>query len=135
MVWTRAGLASDTQSSDSTGQPSPVAQGLRRLCKAAVPALCWDPGGGGSLPGGWAPCRFSLQALCREHRGTCSPASRTLFSRWLLGQVVSERAQRNFPRGFTWLVDADFRVHWGVVLHGPLSFVVPSCFPGPTHRK
>ena len=45
----------------------------------------------------------SLQAepaLCRGHREACSPASRTLFPRWLLSQVVSGRAQRNFPKDF-----------------------------------
>ena len=121
MVWTGAGLASNTQSSDSTGSLVLAQRGCSGSARLPSPLPVGIQGVGG---GGWCPWvgGSSLQAepaLCRGHRETCSPASRTLFSRWLLGQVVSGRAQRNVLRDFAWMFDANFRVQGSVVLHGP----------------
>lgn len=50
-----------------------------------------------------------------------------MFSRWLLSQLVPDRALE-FPGGLAWTVDADFRAQSSVALNDPLGVSVLSYF-------
>lgn len=110
-----------TQSNESAWRPSPGVRGsrgsARLLCQLTIEI------------GVMAPQMLSLPAWYRgQGEKRSSPAHKNLFSGWLLGQVVSDKALGS-PGGFAWTVDADVRAWSNMALSDPLVVSVPSCFP------